>query len=473
MNFKKTVAIATAVGALAAVSVPAFALENEFHGMYRLRGMMSNYTNSGGGALHAGTAADPAPTMTVFEQRARLQYIAKASDDLKLVTHFEIDSSWGDTAYNNGRGLGGGMAADTVNLETKNVFLDFNCPLTGANVKAGIQPISDAYKGTFIIDDMGGIIAAKKFGAATATAGFFRLQDYGAVTPSATPGVTANPIGRKNLDLYLLDGKFAVSKDLTVGGSYYLVNKDDLYNAGYLHMVGANAAAKFGIITADAFLAYQWGDALDSSKAISTTTGTRDLSAYAAQVAVKADLGAAGAIRANVLYLTGDNNKDPHNSDAWQSVDSYAGAAAGAKQSSASYYDSKMMLLMRNVVNMDTDKALVQFNNNNNRGLTLFTLGYDIKFNDKLAASANVGYAAASKKQGIGAAADVSASIGTEVNAQVDYKMFSNLTASLQLAYVFLGEGMNSTTTTQKRLPGGVANADDPYLTALMLNYTF
>ena len=128
MNFKKTVAIATAVGALAAVSVPAFALENEFHGMYRLRGMMSNYTNSGGGALHAGTAADPAPTMTVFEQRARLQYIAKASDDLKLVTHFEIDSSWGDTAYNNGRGLGGGMAADTVNLETKNVFLDFNCP---------------------------------------------------------------------------------------------------------------------------------------------------------------------------------------------------------------------------------------------------------------------------------------------------------------------------------------------------------
>ena len=30
-----------------------------------------------------------------FEQRARLQYTAKVSDDLKLVTHFELDTRFG------------------------------------------------------------------------------------------------------------------------------------------------------------------------------------------------------------------------------------------------------------------------------------------------------------------------------------------------------------------------------------------
>jgi len=319
MNLKKTVAIATAVGALAAVSVPAFALENEFHGMYRLRAMMSNYENSAGGTL-----AKDASTLSVFEQRARIQYIAKANDDLKLVTHFEIDSSWGDTAYNNGRGMGGGMGADTVNFETKNVYLDFNCPLTGANVKVGIQPISDAYKGVFVVDDMGGIFAAKKLGALTLTGGFARLQDYN----PATPGVNASPIGRKNLDLYALDGKYAISKDLTVGGSYYLLSKDDLYNAQNIHMIGVNGAAKFGNITTDAFLAYQTGDALDS-----TATVKKDLSAYAAQVAVKADLGTAGTLRGNFLFKTSDKGKDATSSDAWQSVNSLS--SAGAAVSSA------------------------------------------------------------------------------------------------------------------------------------------
>lgn len=449
MNLKKTVAIATAVGALAAVSVPAFALENEFHGMYRLRAMMSNYENAGGGALHAGTTADPAPTLSVFEQRARLQYIAKTSDDLKLVTHFEIDSSWGDTAYSNGRGAGGAQAADTVNLETKNVYLDFNVAAT--NVKVGIQGVSDAYKGILVTDDMAGVFAAKKINAFTGTAGFARLQDFNG-RPSTNPA----PTGRKNLDLYLLDAKFAVSKDLTVGGSYYLVSRDDQFNAQNMHMIGANVAAKFNNITADGFLAYQTGDAI-------MATTKQDLSAFAAQAAIKADLGAAGTVRGNVLYTSGDNHAaNSRKNDSWQCINS----GDALTTSSASYYDSKMMLLMRNVVNTDTDKALIMYTNNNNRGLTLLTVGYDFKFNDKLAASANLGYGAASEKRGAN-----SASVGTEFNVQVDYKLFSNLTASFQGAYVVLGDGMNKSTGVL--LPGGAKDADDPYLTALMLNYTF
>jgi hypothetical protein len=474
MNFKKAAAIATAVGALAAVSVPAMAFENEFHGMYRLRAMVTNFENAGVSLL----GKDSVDT-TLFEQRARIQYTAKASDDLKLVTHFEIDSTWGDTAYNNGRGLGGAQGADTVNLETKHVYLDYNCPLTGANVKVGIQPVADAYKGIIINDDAAGIFASKKFGGVTATAGFSRLQDFNRTTstptttftaaPTAanpiTPFETANPIGRNTLDLYLLDAKFAVSKALTVGGSYYLlrdnpkgVNRSDSLD---VHAVGVNAAAKFGIISADAFFAYQAGSEL--------ATQGRDLSAFAAQAAIKANLDKAGTVRANVLYTSGDDGKSTTKVKAWQSLTS----GDALTTSSNTYYDSKMVLLMRNVVNMDSDKALVNYTNNANRGLTLITVGYDATITDKLGASANIGYALTSQKY----AADQSSSIGTELNAQLDYKMFSNLTTSLTGAYVILGDAKKYTTaantfTTAAQKAAGV-KSDNPYLASIMFNYTF
>jgi len=426
MNFKKTVAIATAVGALAALSVPAMAMENEFHGMYRLRGMMSNYENSAGGV---------SPTLAAFEQRARLQYIAKASNDLKLVTHFEIDSSWGEVAYGNGRGTGGAIGADTVNLETKNVYLDFNCPLTGANVKVGIQPLTDAFKGIFVNADMAGIVASKKVGGVTATAGFSRLFDYAA----------AGATGKNTQDLFLLDAKLAVSKDLTLGGAYYLLRDNTVAalkssDSLDVHMVGVNAAAKFGIITADAFVAYQGGSEL-------AATG-RDLSAFAGQVAVKANLDKAGNVSGRVLFTSGGKATDSK-AKAWQSVGNHSGSSEN------SYYEANMLLLMRSAYAMDSDKAIISTSNNGNHGVTLLAAGYDNKLTDKVGVSANIGYAMYSQKD-----AAANASIGTELNAQVDYKLFSNLTASLQAAYVVLGDGASKT-------------ADDPYLAGVMFNYTF
>jgi hypothetical protein len=427
--------------------------------MYRLRGMLTNFENADAGVV----LKKDAPSTNVFEQRARLQYIAKANDDLKLVTHFEIDSSWGDTAYNNGRGMGGATGADTVNLETKNVYLDYNCPLTGANVKLGIQPLTDAYKGIFITDDVAGVFATKKFGGVTGTAGFSRLQDFNRTTSTPTTtyatstGVafeTANPTGKNTLDLYLLDAKLAVSKDITVGGSYYLTRMNAAGVARGatldLHTIGVNAAANFGKLSADAFLAVQQGSELGGSG--------RDAAGYAAQAAVKANLDKLGTARANLLYASGGKSTDS-DAKAWQSINSGDTLATASN----AYYDSKMVLLLRNIVNMDSDKALVQTINNGNRGVTLLTLGYDAKINDKLSATANVGFAQASQKQ----ATDKSASLGTEINAQLDYKMFANLTTSLTGAYVLLGDGKKYSTSTS------TTKNDNPYLASVMFNYVF
>ena len=164
MSLKKTVAIAAAAGALAAISVPAMAFENEAHGIYNLKWYNSNYESGSTGYLlpngNANAIADRKMN-SFFEQRARLFYTAKASDDLKLVVGFEIDSVWGDRdqgailqgSGSNGssnatysgafRNSGGAMEADAVNLETKHVYLDFKIPSTPTNVTVGIQPVKD------------------------------------------------------------------------------------------------------------------------------------------------------------------------------------------------------------------------------------------------------------------------------------------------------------------------------------------
>jgi len=210
MNFKKTVAIAAAAGSLAAISVPAMALENEFHGMYKLMGYQSNFYNG----ESSGTLSANPKSGFFAEQRARLQYTAKANADLKLVTQFEFDARFGgkDAAYKGAANDSGNIDADQLTLETKHAYLDFNCPITGTNVKAGIQPWVDSYQGLFLLADMTGVQATKKFGPATANLGWFRFDDNTA---------TAAQVGQLTADLFVVDGKYAINSDMTVGASYY------------------------------------------------------------------------------------------------------------------------------------------------------------------------------------------------------------------------------------------------------------
>jgi len=110
MSFIKIAAVVAVAGVLASISVPAMAFENEFHGSSSLRYYLSNYeAGAGGNLLTSVNAAGLVPLQAwnttnklkmnnYFDQRTRLSYTAKASDDLKLVVGFEIDSVFGDRA---------------------------------------------------------------------------------------------------------------------------------------------------------------------------------------------------------------------------------------------------------------------------------------------------------------------------------------------------------------------------------------
>jgi len=461
MNFKKVATIVAAAGALAAISVPAMALENEFHGMYRFMGYQSNFFE--------GTTLSPAQASALLrndshsgffaEQRARLQYTAKANDNLKLVTHFELDARFGGKATapagaistTNVGYLGtatgndaGNMDADQLTLETKNIYLDFNCPITGANVKAGIQPWADSYQSLFLLADMTGVSATKKFGPATASLGWFRFDDN---TTAATSIVSGG--GQLTADLLVVDGKFAISKDLTVGASYYNVQNDTGLAATapfeLLHMLGVNADIKVGPASIKPFAAYQFGD----------RTATTDIKAFMLGAVSKIKVGP-GAVNLSAIYLSGDSNTNNEKSF----------TAIGANQT---YFNAaNMWLLIRNGQAVNSSSSVLGNDMTvGSRGFAGVFAGFEGTMN-KVFYNANIGYAQTAKSR-----AGQEKTIGTEVNAQVGYKLFDNLTASAALAYAMLGDGLSSATAADRITGFGGANADDPYALNLQLSYTF
>ena len=438
---KKFIAIAAGVAVSAAMAVPAMALENEFHGMYKALGYSTNFFNGVGAGLSAN-----ANSGFFAEQRARIQYIAKANDNLKLVTQFELDARFGGRGGNTAgdiytaKGDAGDLDADALSLETKNIYLDFNTLDT--NFKVGMQPWNDAYKSLFLLADMTGAAVTKKFDPITASLAWFRFDDN-------TAAGTRNP-GDDTADLIALDAKFAVNKDLIVGANYYNVQNDSGITAfELLHMFGANASMKLGPAAVDVFAAYQMGE-MNEAAGI-------DLSAYMIGTTGKVKV-ANGAINFAGFYLSGDGTTaNTEDRGDFQTI-----------SAAATYFNpANMWLLIRNgqAVNSSTS-VLGNDLTNGTLGMWGVFAGYEGKV-DKLFYNANAGYAevahtstAAQKK-----------SLGTEVNLQVGYNIFDNLQVSVAGAYLLLGDALGG--DAGQTIAGGVVNADDPWMGNVQLSYTF
>lgn len=456
---KKVLAVTAACALTAATAVPALALENEFHGMFRVFGTVSNYNDSNSGPLVPTTTGRDPKTKSFAEQRARLMYIAKANDDLKLVTHFEIDSRWGDTSYANGRNGGGAIGADTVNFETKNVYLDFNIPSTPMNFKVGIQPVVDSYKGVFINADAAAAIATAKLGGGSVALGFARLDDSEVVGARAFNSETT--AGKAKRDLYIVDGKYNVTKDVKVGASYYLLNIDQNTTPAYdrmLHTFGVNAEVKLDPLTVDGFLLYQSGRSNGADKI--------DYNGWAANLTAKGKLGP-GTLKASFLYASGEQNGTRDDST-YTGITNETAAANGEH----SFYESDMMILFRNKYNVTGDRAIVY----NVKNVIGGFIGYNANMTTKCFANVNAGFVATDKSNNDFGTARVTAAgghksnyLGTEINGEVGYKVFDNLTASLQGAYVFLGDYYNDTVGTA----ANPQDPRDPYIGRIMLNYAF
>ena len=437
---KKLLTIAAVTALTAATAVPAMALENEFHGMYKFFAYESNFLN--GTAYNAAQAerqlSDDSHSGFFAEQRARIMYTAKANDNLKLVTQFELDTRFGGIkeTYKGAGNDSGNLDADQLTLETKNVYLDFN--VLDTNFKVGMQPWADSYKSLFLLADMTGVNVTKKFDPLAVSLAWFRFDDNSsdANTTNGTPG----EIGDFTADLIVADAKLAINKNLSVGVNYYNVQNDTgATNApkapkfDYLQMAGANVAAKFGPAAVDAFGAYQWGEFDDD----------QDISAYMFGATGKISVGA-GAVNLAGFYLSGDVTQGTGDRGDFQTI-------AGAQ----TYFNpANMWLLVRNGQQSNTSTSVLG-NDLTAGGSGLWGVfgGYEGKVN-KLFYNANAGYAELAH-----AAAGEDKDLGIEVNAQVGYQLYDNLTASVAGAYLFIGDA--------------APDVDNVWMSNVQLSYAF
>lgn len=459
------VALAT-LGLCAATAVPALALENEFHGMYGVRYHNSNFNGAAttdvlgvDGFYHPELAKKNLYSANYVEQRARLQYIAKANADLKLVTAFELDYNyWGNSSYTVGRGSGGAIGADSVNIETKSIYLDVN-PFKNVNVKVGMMPNNDAFKGTLFDADMAGVLVSSSYGKFTPSIGYFRFHDKGASVDSV--------LGHKTNDMFMVDGKYEVSNALKVGGAYYffrdnqvtgststpsaaptgtLADGTPVYAPGTtftttnntndvkIHSLGLNAEYVSGPLTLNGFAVYQTG-----------WNNKKYINAFAGNAGAKLKVGP-GVARSEFLYVSGGDR------NAFYSIDGEHG-----------YYDNEMVILGRDKNAFFTiDNSILYNVGNNGKGQISGYIGYDLPVTEKLTTAFNAGFAAAAKST----ANRSSKYLGTEINAEANYKMFENLTTSVRAGYVFLGDYFKGATLDGK-------TPVDPYDVSLIVKYTF
>lgn len=466
MSIKKTVTIAAAAGALAAISVPAMALENEFHGTYSFSTIFSNFQSGGSGDYAPNAKPDNVKMNNYFEQRARLQYIAKASDDLKLVTQFELDTRFGGITNNkytnsNDSGL---LDSDGISLETKHVYLDFNLGKS-FNTKLGIQPYKDTIKGLFIDADLPAIMTTTKAGAYTLGLGFSRFSDdYQLAT------TTTNRLGDGAKDLFVLDNTFAFSKDAKAALSYYFL-ADYTGSAAYgsvpahlkdqallLHTFALSGEGKVGPLTLSGFGAMQAGHMKQM-----IGKDSAQLHGWAANVAAKMAVGP-GTAKVAGLFVSGNN------ADTGNGTSSYKGWITPLN----SYNEGGMMILTRNTANSpsSTDAYIRKTITN----VALLSMGYDANLTQKVYLNGNVGFgfvpasagAPVDKKTGKANSSDF---MGTEINLESGYKVSDNLTLRAQAAYMILGgyyKGSASNSVAAKS-----EDPENPYTMRLMASFKF
>ena len=485
---------------MSSLSSRSYALENEFHGLYNMTYFVSNYESAGApgfiltgpnSTLNAGPAGLPTGNSdgslkenNYFEQRARIYYSAKSGDTAKLVTAFEIDSVWGDKSGSSAnRNSGAALEGDAVNLETKWVHLDLKIPSIPTRAKIGLQPFKDNIKGLFADFDAAGISTITDLGAAKIQAAYFRGYDQSYFSTSPTVR------GVKDLDIGVVGIKYGLDQKTNIGFDYYLyIDPRDLNVPAAnenmtIHTFGLYGDTTIAKTNLSGLLAYQSGE-------FEAASGEKsDLNAYAFNLAAKAPLGQ-GTFKTAFLYTSGNgyeaSNGNGKDYTGWVGTNSSQNANWNVGTGGTnSYNDSDMMLLNRSTMNMPstTDNHLIFNSGNgttptNSQGQYLYSLGYSHPVSDNLNIKSNLGLAWAAKANNLKPINKNTGKVndsnfqGGEVNLETSYKVYDNVTAKFQAAYLMLGDYYKNSWSAAVT-NAGVQTPEDPYSVRFIINYVF
>ncbi len=486
---------------VAVCAVPAMAGEFTFSGLIRNKLYLgSNYERYDAGDVipiksSDGAAADAvnpsnltarnfrintdAPTATYFEERGRLKFEGKG-DEVGVVAFYEIDLRFGDGQYSIARNSGGGLEGDTINMETKNLYVWFK-PTTDALVNVGLQSWTDAYRGVLLgYSDISGIFGTAKFAPVDLRYGWGVIKHGPGLVTGASGSAANNPgnslVGseaNKSADFYALEAHFVPTTDSRAGLNLYQFNDNAGVGVrGYpnsqvvgksttINTIGVDGSFKVADpITLSAFLFYQTG------KADRGGTGGADLNIKGQSADVRADIAVgSGKGFIEAIYISGDDN--PSDND-------YKGIVTGSNYALAGSFfaSTDMEILLPNTDDQNTSEALTYDSKNFGQGLVHIGAGYTLPLG-KTSVKIGVGNSRFAKVVPVGTTGFNKKNQATEVNLKVNYNLKKGLDAGIVAAYAILGDAYDVGANSFQGTPAGLAAPDNLYKLVARLNYVF
>lgn len=440
---RKGFLIMLAVGLVAAMAASAVA-DTNVAGYYRAKGHVGNYANYGSPVIQADN-----PTSSYVEHRIRAK-VGIGSENVRAYYFAEFDQMWGDNTANVARGQGGALGGDSINLETKNMYLWFKLPDTSIDFAVGLQAQTDSYANIFFAADMSGVTTTFKFDPVSVRAGAYKFFE----------GDTNEA---DDVDLYIAEAKLSPMKDVKLGLNLYVLRSGrgaigaaPAFAAAdtgsvMVYTPGVDFSAKAGPAALTGFAFYQTGSVEN------TGSPDVDIKAFAADLRADLNLGP-GKVFVEGLYISGGDN----NAAEFESIVT----AADWSATQVFYNRTGMQILFPNTDAINTATPLSINYNNGGRGLTHLAAGYSQKLGERIFGKVNAGYLRATKLNNSTDSTRKGKSMGTEVNATVEYSIMKGLDFGLSGAYTWLGDFFKSNVA-------GVQDPDNAYDVYAKINYAF
>jgi len=400
-------------------------------------------------------------------QRMRMYFNIIASENLKLVYKNEIDFEWGDAAFVNSRNSGGGLGGDSVNLETKNVYLEFMVPDTPVKATMGLQGVA-LHRGWFIDDDVAAARFDMNFDPVTVTAYWAGADGLEANDPDASNDVwhlvASGAYKAENMDARLTFGyQKGPNDDSRNPSSPETPESDDLY------LVMGEFNMSFDMVSFFVIAGKNFGELKSDN-----STQDRNYDGYMFHAGVDFALDMA-TLRAQFIYASGDDEKiDPATGTPYSQDDNFQGMA-GETFSWAE--------IIADGWSYDRNADLAQIGGDNSpSNMWAVGVGATLKPTDTTTIMLDVYYIGMVEDRSVGCDPTVDNcsedTIGTEIDVRIAQKIYDNLTLSLAGAYMLADDGYGlygdqDSDTSGTQWPSNNNSGDDAFQVGIGIDFSY
>jgi len=436
---KRLLICLVALIAVFALVMPTYAAEIKINGLWNAKAWArDNYDGND----------DVNDSVQYITQRMRMYFNIIASENLKLVYKNEIDMEYGDNSYANQRNDGGGLGGDTVNLETKNVYLEFMVPDTPVKATIGLQGVA-LHRGWFFDDDVGATRFDMNFDPVTITAywagasGLFRNEASGTNDYSSSNDVwqlvASGAYKAENMDARLTFGYQKGANDNTAADD---PESDDLFLVMGEFNMSLDMMSFFVIA----------GKNFGEVKSNGPTTPDRNYDGYMFHVGADFALDMA-TLRAQFIYTSGDKEGD------------YDDDFQGLAGETFSWAE-----IISDGYSYDRNADLAQIGGDNSpSNMWAVGLGADFKPTDTTTIKLDVYYIGMVEDRTING--DKEDTIGVEIDARLTQKIYDNLSLTVLGAYMLADDGYGVYSATN---PNAATNSgDDAFQVGMGLDFSY